>query len=82
MRILISSNADKTMYPLPWRYSSTCFNFKAPNITYHSEKEIDADSFERVRTLVMAERISDPSFIGKMKNLEQLYIYEVMVLTA
>ena len=76
MRLLIDTNDDiNRMYMLPWSNGSTCFNFKAPERHVFPNKisEIKRPSF--VETLVIACDLDDYSFISRMKNLTQLYIY-------
>lgn len=76
MRILIDNNDDMNrLYMLPWSKDSTCFNFKAPERHFFPDKisEIKRPSF--VETLVIACDLDDYSFISRMKNLTQLYIY-------
>lgn len=78
MRILIDEH-DRDVYFLPWSADAICFNFKAPDrfITPGREmEEIKRPSY--VETLVIGCDLSDYSFISRMKNLKQLYIYTGM----
>ncbi len=77
MRILIDEkdNLKNRAYFLPWSSEVTCHNFKAPGKLVHPA---NLDCIKRpsyVETLVIGCDIPDYSFIGKMKNLSQLYIY-------
>ena len=82
MRLLISDEEKAHVdmaYPLPWRSTATCFNFKAPTRTI-----LPGDVIKRpkmVTTLVIGCVLDDYSFISKMKDLEQLYIYEATNIT-
>lgn len=74
MRLLINNEKNTDiMYPLPWKYDSTCFNFKAPKLAVTSPTEINSP--QEVETLVVACDLPDYHFISKMVNLEQLYLY-------
>ena len=78
MRILID-NHNRDIYELPWSSDATCFNFKAPDkwITPGTEKDqIKRPSY--VETLVIGCELDDYSFVSRMKNLNQLYIYDGM----
>lgn len=80
MRILISKDKDiDVAYPLPWKSSATCFNFKSPTIVVKSASEINSP--KEVKTLVIESDLEEYSFIEKMVNLEQLYIYNGMNVT-
>lgn len=75
MRILIDTEKRKNIaYPLPWNSTGTCFNFRAPTRTvspgYKPRKP------EAIKTLVINCELQNYDFIGKMENLEQLYIYD------
>lgn len=80
MRILISKDIDIDIaYPLPWKSTATCFNFKSPTIVLKSVAEINSP--KDVKTLVIESDLEDYSFIQEMVNLEQLYIYKGMNVT-
>ena len=80
MRILISNDKNINLaYPLPWKNTSTCFNFKAPTIIVKSATEINSP--KDVKTLVIESGLEEYSFIEEMVNLEQLYIYNGMNVT-
>lgn len=77
MRILIDDKEDKDrMYPLPWYSDSHCFNFKCPNRQIYPDKITDIKRPSYVETLVIACKLDDYTFISRMKNLRQLYIYD------
>lgn len=76
MRILIDDKEVKDRaYPLPWYSDATCFNFHCPDRQIYPDriKEIKRPSY--VETLVIACNLDDYTFIRRMKNLTQLYIY-------
>lgn len=80
MRILISKDKDLNVaYPLPWKSTATCFNFKAPTIVVESASEINSP--KDVKTIVIESDLEEYSFIREMVNLEQLYIYNGMNVT-
>ena len=61
---------------MPWRSDAICFNFNAPDI-FITDDAIDEMITEPldVETLVVTADLEDYSFISKMKNLSQLYLY-------
>ena len=60
---------------LPWKHDSNCFNFKMPDefvldsAIYYIKNPLE------IETLVIGSDLEDYSFISRMSNLEQLYIY-------
>ena len=76
MRILIDDKeVEERAYPLPWYSDATCFNFKCPGRQLSPDILGDIKRPSYVETLVIACDLEDYSFIGRMKNLTQLYIY-------
>lgn len=63
-------------YSFPWRSDATCYNFHVPEIMVPDDRieEMITDPLE-VETLVVTADLEDYSFISKMKNLKQLYLY-------
>ncbi len=77
MRILIDDKEVKDRaYPLPWYSGAVCFNFKCPDRSVYPNKIKDIKRPSYVETLVIACNLDDYSFISRMKNLTQLYIYD------
>lgn len=75
MRILIDDH-EREVYPLPWDSDGTWYNFKAPDRRIHLD---NLDAIKRpsyVKTLVVGCNLPDYRFISRMKNIEQLYIYD------
>ena len=79
MRSLLVDNNSVDLkscsYGFPWDHEAHCFNFKAPN-----EFVMDTDIWkianpEKVTALIIGCNLKDYSFISKMTNLRQLYIY-------
>lgn len=76
MRILIDDKkVQERVYSLPWYSDATCFNFKYPDRQIYPDMLRNIKRPSYVETLVIACDLEDYSFIGKMKNLTQLYIY-------
>lgn len=77
MRILIDKeNRLDIAYPMPWKSDATCFNFKSPEKVIHPEEILEKIiKPEKIESLVIACDLEDYSFINKMTNITQLYIY-------
>lgn len=77
MRILVDNKADKNRaYPLPWRNDANCFNFHCPDRQVYPDRLMEIKRPSYVETLVIACELEDYTFISRMKNLTQLYIYD------
>lgn len=80
MRILIDDGHDvdirDRVYQLPWYNDSTCFSFAAPDRQIYPEEINVIKRPSYVESLVIACDLKEYSFISRMKNLRQLYIYE------
>jgi len=78
MRLLIDNKNDlDRAYLLPWGSSQPDFNFRVPEkciLPENITKEIKRPSY--VTTLVIDCPLDDYGFIRRMKNLQQLYIYD------
>lgn len=79
MNIIIDDRDDKDIkdrvYLLPWYSDAVCFNFHSPDRLIYPERINDIKRPSYVKTLVIACDLDDYTFISKMKNLSQLYIY-------
>ncbi len=77
MKILIDDKeVENRAYYLPWDSDSTCYNFRCPDRQIYPDEigKIKRPSY--VETLVIACALYDYTFIRRMKNLTQLYIYD------
>ena len=78
-RILIAkpgTDLKRQCYSLPWKYDSTCYNFREPDELISDTGAITIPDPMDVGTLVIFSNLKDYSFVMGMKNLEQLYIYK------
>ncbi len=62
-------------YGFPWRHDGNCYNFRAPDDFVISDEISSIDDMTDIEGLVIGCDLDDYSFIGKMINLRQLYIY-------
>lgn len=77
-RILIDNKQEdlkKIAYSIPWKSDTVCFNFKHPEIFVLDSEIEELQDEGSVETLVIGCKLVDYSFISKMNNLRQLYIY-------
>ena len=63
-------------YMMPWKSDAACYNFIEPDVFIPDDAidEMIKDPLD-VETLVVTADLEDYSFISKMKNLTQLYLY-------
>ncbi|MGN0385132.1 MAG: hypothetical protein ACI4EX_04540 [Lachnospiraceae bacterium] len=77
-QILIDKNSVDLKccaYRFPWDHDSHCYNFKMPTeLVLNTEINSISDPLE-VETLVIGCDLNDYTFISKMENLKQLYLY-------
>ncbi len=77
-RILIDNKQEdlkQIAYSIPWKSDTVCFNFKHPETLVLDSEIEELQDEENVETLVIGCKLLDYSFISKMNNLRQLYIY-------
>ena len=77
-RILIDNKQEdlkQIAYSIPWKSDTVCFNFKHPEIFVLDSEIQELQDEGSVETLVIGCKLLDYSFISKMNNLRQLYIY-------
>ncbi len=75
MRQIAITDTEIGSYGLPWRYDSTCFNFRFPEETVHPDDIDKITDSSDIDALVICCGLSDYSFISDMTNLTHLYIY-------
>lgn len=77
-RVLVDNrmvDLKECAYGFPWRYDATCYNFKAPDELILASEVGNIINPLDIEVLVIKCDLEDYSFISKMKNLRQLYVY-------
>lgn len=80
MRSILITDKNDTLdgiaFPMPWKYDVNCYNFKRPTEIIKTSEIDSIENPEEVISLITGSNLTDYSFIAKMKNLRQLYIYK------
>lgn len=77
-RILIDESKidlKQCAYGFPWDHDSHCYNFKTPTELVLASEVKGINNPLEIETLVIGCDLEDYSFISRMENLKQLYVY-------
>ena len=61
-------------YPMPWKHTSTCFNFPIPKVLIHDNEINKINHKLDINSVAIESDLSDYSFISDMKKVKSLYI--------